>query len=159
MAHWNITQLTELKVQFLLEKCKVYFKVKYLSRVSISVFWFPAHVYIILFCAFVLVFNPPTSLPHMPQPIWPISNFRKDPSFDRISVCERLPNIKFSFSLSFLWNPDSFSQLEASTSTRILFFTHAISKSTKDDTWSCRSEKFRVRAVRCLFGRARLTST
>ena len=28
MAHWNITQLTELKVQFLLEKCKVYFKVK-----------------------------------------------------------------------------------------------------------------------------------
>ena len=37
MAHWNITQLTELKVQFLLEKCKVYFKVKNLSRVSTSV--------------------------------------------------------------------------------------------------------------------------
>ena len=60
MAHWNITQLTELKVQFLLEKCKVYFKVKNLSRVSTSVFWFTAQVYIILFCAFVLVFNPPT---------------------------------------------------------------------------------------------------
>ena len=71
----------------------------------------------------------------------------------------RLPNMKFSFSLSFLCNPDSFSQLEASTSTRILFFTHAISKSTKDDTRSCRLEKFRVRAVRCLFWRARLTST
>ena len=60
MAHWDITQLTELKVQFLLEKCKVYFKVKNLSRVSTSVFWFTAQVYIILFCAFVLVFNPPT---------------------------------------------------------------------------------------------------
>ena len=57
MAHWNITQLTELKVQFLLEKCKVYFKVKNLSRVSTSVFWFTAQVYIILFCAFVLVRN------------------------------------------------------------------------------------------------------
>ena len=149
MAHWNITQLTELKVQFLLEKCKVYFKVKNLSRVSTSVFWFTAQVYIILFCAFVPVFNPPT-------PTYPDLSATSEKTFLSTG---RLPNIKFSFSLSFLWNPDSFSQLEASTSTRILFFTHAISKSTKDDTRSCRSEKFRVRAVRCLFWRARLTST
>ena len=33
-----------------------------------------------------------------------------------------------------------FQQLEASTSTRSLFFTQAISKSTKDDTRSCRRE-------------------
>ncbi|KAM7432715.1 hypothetical protein ABFA07_016895 [Porites harrisoni] len=36
MAHWNITQLTELKVQFLLEKCKVYFKVATSNRLSSS---------------------------------------------------------------------------------------------------------------------------
>lgn len=31
LAHWTIPQLTELKVQFLLEKCKVFFKVKQLG--------------------------------------------------------------------------------------------------------------------------------
>lgn len=100
MAHWNITQLTELKVQFLLEKCKVYFKVKYLPRVSISVFcWFISHVYIILFCAFALVFKPPTCVP---QP-HTCQQLREDPSFDRISVCERLPNnFLFFFSLLLL---------------------------------------------------------
>lgn len=158
MAHWNITQLTELKVQFLLEKCKVYFKVKYLPRVSVSVFWFASHVYIILFCAFAPVFKPPISLPQ-PQPIWPISKFRKYPSFDKISVCERLPNTKFLFFSVFSLKSWLSFTTWGSISTRILFFTHAISKSTKDYTWSCKSEKFRVRAVKCLFWRARLTST
>lgn len=36
LVHWIIPQLTELKVQFLLEKCKVYFKLTTSNRPSSS---------------------------------------------------------------------------------------------------------------------------